>query len=89
MNSIEITAFTTLEINGTEYDAEVLSTVYPAIKADENEPAELQRIDIDKIKTFVGLRWNVKTYWPPFVELYEANLTRCLLAVQNKIDKLV
>jgi len=84
MNSIEITAFTTLEINGIEYAAEVCSTVYPATKSDENEPAESMRIEIDNVVVFHhghSQAFNVN-------QLSPSNYNRCQMIVQNKIDEL-
>lgn len=84
MKNIEILAFTAIEINGTEYDAEISATVYPAVEADSEGPYTPQSIDINWIECpkYRFLR-NIK------MEISPDNYNRCLLAVQSKIESLL
>ena len=84
MKNIEIVAFTTIEINGTEYDAEIGAVVSAVFEADDEGGYQPQSIDIDWIECpkYKFLR-NIK------MEISPGNYTRCLLAVQNKIESLL
>ena len=79
---INITAATTLEINGIEYSANVSATVYPIYTATYDDDGGEQDIEIDDVAFNGIIQFYPKNY------LSADNYNRCLSAIQQKIESL-